>query len=71
MPFIARGITHAYIANLEANMQSQPEKTQPTPSRVPYRTPKLVKYGKLASLVQGGTSGISNFEDTLYTSVLG
>ena len=49
-------------------MQTKQDKAQSTPARVSYVTPKLVKYGKLASLVQGGTIP-SSTEDLGYFSV--
>ena len=50
-------------------MQSQKsqEKNISTSVRTPYRAPKLERFGRLASLVQGGTSGYGS-ETSLYSS---
>jgi hypothetical protein len=46
-------------------MNDKPVSPQQTPERAAYLTPKLTRYGKLASLVQGG-SFANSFEDGIY-----
>jgi hypothetical protein len=45
--------------------QEQLSPSQSTPKRTPYRAPKLVRYGPLASLTSGGIATLANEDGTV------
>lgn len=69
---MADAITMRHISFLpsstrqEQTMQTQ-ETIQPTAKRTPYRTPKLQRYGQLASLTAGGATVATAIEDSTIT----